>query len=91
VIRIALALLPVLLALRTPLGADLGIAQPFEGSFFKSDLLGPISASAGPLALVGVVLLLLGALLWERGPARRWPGVVAGVVLLAGAPTWSAG
>ncbi len=86
VIRISLALLPVLLALRSPLGADLGVSQPFARSYFTSDLLGPISASTGPLALVGVVLLLIGALLWERGPVRRWPGVIVGVVLLAGAP-----
>ncbi|MEP7105892.1 MAG: hypothetical protein ABI838_08600, partial [Chloroflexota bacterium] len=86
VIRISLGLLPVLLALRSPLGLDLGISQPFDGRFFSSNLLGPISASAGPLALVGVVLLLVGALLWERGPARRWPGVIVGVILLAGAP-----
>ncbi|HEU5217780.1 MAG TPA: hypothetical protein VFU23_03930, partial [Gemmatimonadales bacterium] len=76
VIRIALALLPVLLALRAPLSTALGISGPFEGSFFTSALLGPVSASTGPLALVGVILLLLGALLWERGPERRWPGVI---------------
>ncbi len=86
VLRIVLALLPVLLALRSPLGADLGIARPFDTSFFSSGLLGPVSASAGPLALLGVVLLLIGALLWERGPPRRWPGVLVGVILLAGAP-----
>jgi len=86
VMRIVLTLLPVLVALRSPLGVDLGLSRPFQGSFFASALLGPVSASAGPLALVGVVLLLLGALLWERGPPRRWPGIVAGVVLLAGAP-----
>ena len=86
VTRISLALVPVLLALRSPLGADLGLATPFTASFFTSNLLGPVSASAGPLALVGVVLLLLGALLWERGPVRRWPGVIVGVILLVGAP-----
>lgn len=85
-VRIALALLPLLLALRAPLGAHLGIPQPFDATYFSSELLGPMSGSAGPLALVGVVLLLVGALIWERGPVRRWFGVVAGVVLLAGAP-----
>lgn len=84
--RIALALLPMLVALRSPIGAHLGIPQPFDASFFSSELLGPVSRSAGPLALVGVVLLLVGALLWERAPPRRWPGIVAGVALLAGAP-----
>ena len=84
--RITLALLPLLLALRSPIGALLGIPQPFDASYFSSTMLGPVSHSAGPLALVGVVLLLVGALLWERGPTRRWTGVLAGIMLLAGAP-----
>jgi len=84
--RITLALLPLLLALRSPIGAHLGIPQPFDASYFSSTMLGPVSHSAGPLALVGVVLLLTGALLWERGPTRRWTGVLAGIMLLAGAP-----
>ncbi len=86
IFRVGLALLPILVALRSPLGVHLGIPQPFDASYFSSDLLGPVSRSAGPLALVGVVLLLLGALVWERGRGRRWAGVVAAVALLVGAP-----
>lgn len=86
VLRITLTLLPLLLALRAPIGARLGIPQPFDASYFSSAILGPVSRSAGPLALVGVVLLLVGALLWERGPTRRWTGMLGGAVLLAGAP-----
>jgi signal transduction histidine kinase len=84
--RVALALVPLGLALRAPLGALLGVPQPFDPSVFSSPLLGPVSAAAGPLAVIGVVLILAGALLWERGPARRLPSLLAAGVLLVGAP-----
>lgn len=84
--RVALALLPLGLALRSPLGGLLGIPAPFDPSVFTSDVLGPVSSAAGPLALVGLVIVLIGALLWERAPARRWPGVLVALLLLTGAP-----
>jgi len=84
--RVALALLPLGLALRSPLGLLLGIPAPFDPAVFRSEVLGPVSSAAGPLALVGIVIVLVGALLWERAPARRWSGVVLAILLLAGAP-----
>jgi signal transduction histidine kinase len=84
--RVALALLPLGLALRSPLGLLLGIPAPFDPTVFRSEALGPVSSAAGPLALVGIVIVLIGALLWERAPVRRWPPVVVAILLLAGAP-----
>jgi hypothetical protein len=40
--RVALALLPLGLALRSPLGRLLGIPAPFDPAVFKSDVLGPV-------------------------------------------------
>lgn len=84
--RVALALLPLGLALRSPLGLLLGVPASFDPAVFRSEVLGPVSSAAGPLALVGIVIVLIGALLWERAPVRRWPGVVVAILLLAGAP-----
>ncbi len=84
--RLALGLLPFGLALRAPLGVLLGVPQPFDPGLFTSRLLGPVSSSAGPLAVSGVVLILLGALLWERAPARKPLGVLGAMVLLVMAP-----
>src|SRR5439155_879583 len=86
VVRVGLALVPLGLALRAPLGALLGVPRPFDPSVFSSPLLGVVSAAAGPLAVIGVVLILVGALLWERAPARRLPSLLAAGVLLVGAP-----
>ncbi len=84
--RVALALLPLGLALRSPLGFLLGLPAPFDPAVFRSDVLGPVSSAAGPLALVGIVIVLIGALLWERAPVRNWPGVIVAILLLVGAP-----
>ncbi|HEX7024673.1 MAG TPA: hypothetical protein VF187_07635, partial [Gemmatimonadales bacterium] len=84
--RVALALLPLGLALRAPLGRLFGVPAPFDPALFSSDLLGPISSAAGPLALVGIVIVITGALLWEHAPERRWAGVLVALVLLVGAP-----
>lgn len=86
ILRVGVALLPFALALRAPLGALLGAPLPFDPGVFSSAVLGPVSRSAAPLAFAGVVLLLVGALLWERGPVRRPSGIVAGALLLVGAP-----
>jgi signal transduction histidine kinase len=81
--RIALGLLPIALALRAPLGALLGMSEWFDAAVFHTRFLGPVSGAAGPLALSGLALILLGALLWERAILPRLPAaIVAGVVLL---------
>lgn len=84
--RLALGLLPIAIAVRAPLGTLLGVSAWFDPAVFHSALLGPISGAAGPLALSGVALILLGALLWERPLLRRGlaDGLAAG--LLLGAP-----
>jgi signal transduction histidine kinase len=84
--RLALGLLPILLALRAPLGTLLGVAEWFDPTVFHSRFLGPITGAAGPLALSGIALILLGVLLWERGARRRLPALVLAASILLGAP-----
>jgi two-component system nitrogen regulation sensor histidine kinase NtrY len=74
------------LVVRAPVGAALGL-QPFfsPATFFRS-LLGPLSGSAGALALAGALLTIAGVWLWRRRPPRRWYGVALGSVLLLVAP-----
>jgi signal transduction histidine kinase len=84
--RVGMALVPLGLALRAPLGALFGVPRPFDPGVFSSPLLGPVSAAAGPLAVVGIVLVVLGVLLWERGLPRRALSIPGAAILLAGAP-----
>ncbi len=84
--RLVLGLLPIGLALRAPLGTLFGIAEWFDPAVFHTRFLGPVTASAGPLALFGIGLILLGALLWERATIRRLPGLVAAVIISLGTP-----
>jgi len=84
--RLALGLLPIGLALRAPLGALLGVSAWFDPAVFHSRFLGPITGAAGPLALSGIALILLGALLWERPLLRRGIAVVLATGILLGAP-----
>jgi hypothetical protein len=84
--RLALGLLPIGLAMRAPLGSLLGVSEWFDPTVFHSGFLGPLTASAGPVALSGVALILLGALLWGRPRLRRNPAVVLAGGLLLGAP-----
>ena len=64
----------------------LGLPAALRSRGVQEPVLGPVSSAAGPLALVGLVIVLIGALLWERAPSRRWPGVLVALLLLAGAP-----
>lgn len=80
-LRLGLVLLPFVLALRAPLGEALGIGRWFDGSFFSSPVLGPLSSSAGPLLLCGMGLILAGRLLRGK-PTPRWFGIpLAGLIL----------
>ncbi|HEX5387950.1 MAG TPA: ATP-binding protein [Gemmatimonadales bacterium] len=74
------------LAVRAPPGVALGARALFSPATYFRPLLGPLSSSAGVLALTGFVLTLAGVGLWRRRPARRWYGVAAGVVLVLAAP-----
>jgi signal transduction histidine kinase len=84
--RFLLLLLLLWLAVRAPAGAALGLQPLFSPATFFRPLLGPLSASAGVLALAGILLTMVGVWLWRRRLPRRWYGVVTGVVLLLISP-----
>jgi two-component system, NtrC family, nitrogen regulation sensor histidine kinase NtrY len=81
-------LLPLLLwlAVRAPLGAALGLQPLFSPATFFRPVLGPISSSAGVLALTGTLLSMAGVWLWRRKLPRRWYGVVVGAFLIFASP-----
>ena len=82
---LALLLLPWL-ALRSPPGRAVGMADLFSPAVFFRPLLGPISGSAGLLGLTGALVILGAVWFWRRGYARRWSGVGLGILLLLAAP-----
>ncbi|MEP7226949.1 MAG: hypothetical protein ABI785_06290, partial [Gemmatimonadales bacterium] len=81
-------LLPVLLWLvvRAPVSAALDVQPLFSPATFFRPLLGPLSSSAGVLALAGILLTMAGVWFWRRRLPRRWYGVVIGVALLLASP-----
>jgi two-component system, NtrC family, nitrogen regulation sensor histidine kinase NtrY len=74
------------LAARAPIGSALGLHPLFSPAIFFRSLLGPLSGSAGVLALAGILLTMAGVWLWRRRLPRRWYGVLLGVVLLLASP-----
>src|SRR3954470_6067783 len=74
------------LVARAPLGPALGLQPLFSPATFFRPLLGPLSSSAGVLALSGVLLTMAGIWLWRRRLARRWYGVLLGAILLLASP-----
>lgn len=84
--RLALGLLPIALAVRAPLGTLFGISEWFDPAVFHTRMLGPVTNAAGPLALSGMALILLGVLLWERRLLPRVPAGVLASALLLSAP-----
>jgi hypothetical protein len=74
------------LAARAPVGSALGLQPLFSPATFFRPLLGPLSGSAGVLALAGILLTMAGVWLWRRRLSRRWYGVLLGVVLLLASP-----
>jgi signal transduction histidine kinase len=81
-------ILPLLLwlAIRAPVGSALGLSSLFSPATFFRTLLGPLSSSAGVLALSGVFLTMAGVWLWRRGLPRRWYGIILGGILLVASP-----
>ncbi|HKP49830.1 MAG TPA: hypothetical protein VJU17_07420, partial [Gemmatimonadales bacterium] len=74
------------LVARAPLGPALGLQPLFSPATFFRRLLGPLSSSAGVLALSGVLLTMAGIWLWRRRLPRRWYGVLFGAILLLASP-----
>ena len=74
------------LAARAPVGAALGLQGLFSPATFFRPLLGPLSGSAGVLALAGMLLTMAGVWLWRRRMPRRWYGILMGILLLLAAP-----
>ena len=58
----------------------------FSPASFYRPLLGGLSASAGALTALGVVLLLTAAAVWRRGVARRWWSLAGAGLLVLAAP-----
>jgi two-component system, NtrC family, nitrogen regulation sensor histidine kinase NtrY len=81
-------LLSVLLWLvaRAPIGPALGLELLFSPATFFRPVLGPLSSSAGVLALSGVLLTMAGIWLWRRRLPRRWWGILLGLILLLASP-----
>jgi two-component system nitrogen regulation sensor histidine kinase NtrY len=75
------------LSARAPIGAALGARALFSPATFFRPLLGPLSSSAGVLALTGFLVTLAGVWLWRRRAERRWPGLAAGAALLVASPS----
>ncbi len=74
------------LAVRAPVGGALNLQPFFSPATFFRPLLGPLSGSAGALALAGTLLTIAGVWLWRRRLPRRWYGVAVGAGLLLAAP-----
>ncbi|MGE0553257.1 MAG: ATP-binding protein [Gemmatimonadales bacterium] len=84
--RLVLAALPVAATLRAPLGEALGAPTLFSPMTFFQPLLGPVSRAAGPLALVGGLVLTLGLVWHDRRRTSGWWGAPIAFVLVLGAP-----
>ncbi|HEX6107195.1 MAG TPA: ATP-binding protein [Gemmatimonadales bacterium] len=84
--RFALLTAVLWLAVRAPIGPALGVQALFSPATFFRPMLGPLSSSAGVLALGGTLLTIAGVWLWRRRLPRRRAGVALGVVLLIAAP-----
>ncbi|HEU5169051.1 MAG TPA: ATP-binding protein, partial [Gemmatimonadales bacterium] len=78
------------IAARAPLGVLLGAQALFSPATFFRPTLGPLSSSAGLLALTGLVLACGAIWLWRRRPPRRWWGMGIAGALLLGAPAFVA-
>jgi two-component system nitrogen regulation sensor histidine kinase NtrY len=74
------------LAIRAPIGPALGLQPLFSPATFFRALFGPLSTSAGVLAMAGTLLTIAGVWLWRRRLPRRWYGLAIGGMLLLVSP-----
>ena len=74
------------LIVRAPLREAFDIGGAFSPAAYYRGVLGPFSASAGALALTGVLVANLAIGLWRRGTRPRWWNNAAAVALVAVAP-----
>ncbi len=74
------------LAVRAPVGGALDLQPFFSPATFFRPLLGPLSGSAGALALAGALSTIAGVWLWRQRMPRRWYGVALGSALLLVSP-----
>ena len=84
--RLALLAALVWLAVRAPVGPALGLQPLFSPATFFRPILGPLSGSAGVLALAGILLTVGGVWLWRQRLPRRWYGLALGGALLLVSP-----
>ncbi len=84
--RLALLAALVWLAMRAPVGPALGLQPLFSPATFFRPVLGPLSGSAGVLALAGILLTVGGVWLWRQRLPRRWYGLALGGALLLFSP-----
>jgi two-component system, NtrC family, nitrogen regulation sensor histidine kinase NtrY len=84
--RLALLTALVWLAVRAPVGSALGLQPLFSPATFFRPVLGPLSGSAGVLALAGLLLTVGGVWLWRQRLPRRWYGIALGAGLLLFSP-----
>ena len=84
--RLALLAAFVWLAMRAPVGPSLGLQPLFSPATFFRPVLGPLSGSAGVLALAGILLTVGGVWLWRQRLPRRWYGLALGGALLLFSP-----
>jgi two-component system nitrogen regulation sensor histidine kinase NtrY len=84
--RLALLAAFVWLAIRAPVGPSLGLQPLFSPATFFRPVLGPLSGSAGVLALAGILLTVGGVWLWRQRLPRRWYGLLLGGALLLFSP-----
>ncbi|HET8650178.1 MAG TPA: hypothetical protein VFL95_09065, partial [Gemmatimonadales bacterium] len=84
--RYLMLVLVVWLAVRAPLGQALHLEHLFSKATFFRPELGPLSSSAGILALTATLVTVLGVWLWRRRLARSNWTLLLGAALLAVAP-----
>jgi signal transduction histidine kinase len=76
----------ILVLARAPLKEAFGPGSMFWPDTYYQRLLGPFSASAGTLMLLGIVVAMLASALWRRGLRPTWPRRAVAVAIAVLAP-----